>query len=131
MFPLIRFPFQLLERRKINIEELTDNGLILENELIRYEFNDQGKMISAFDKEMGKEVINDEGNVLSLYEDRPNNWDAWDIDFFYRINLLETAVASSKPSALKGGISKQIEFTFSIADSNIVRNCIATKIKTN
>ena len=109
---------------KSNIEELTDNGLILENELIRYEFNDQGKMISAFDKEIGKEVINDGGNVLSLYEDRPNNWDAWDIDFFYRDALLETAVASSKPSALKGGISKQIEFTFNIADSNIVQKIV-------
>ena len=70
--------------------------LILENDLIRYEFNDQGQMISAFDKEIGKEVMNDVGNVLSLYEDRPNNWDAWDIDFFYRDALLETAVASSQ-----------------------------------
>ena len=38
-------------------------------------------MISAFDKELGREVL----KVLKyLYEDRPNNWDAWDIDFFYR-----------------------------------------------
>ena len=69
---------------------------MIENELIRYEFSDKGEMISAFDKEVGKEVLNGVGNVLSLYEDRPNNWDAWDIDFFYRDALLETAVASSK-----------------------------------
>ena len=68
--------------------------------------------------------MNDVGNVLSLYEDRPNNWDAWDIDFFYRDALLETAVASSKPSALTGGISKQIDFTFSIGDSTIVQKIV-------
>ena len=38
-------------------------------------------MTSAFDKE-AKRSAGCAGNVLSLYEDRPNNWDAWDIDFF-------------------------------------------------
>ena len=28
--------------------------------------------------------MNNSGNVLSLYEDRPLNWDAWDIDFYYK-----------------------------------------------
>ena len=65
--------------------------------------------------------MNDVGNVLSLYEDLPNNWDAWDIDFFYRDALLATAIASSKPSALTGGISKQIEFTFSIGIQTLFR----------
>ena len=80
---------------------------------------DRSKLWEQFDKEIGKEVINDGGNVLSLYEDRPNNWDAWDIDFFYRDALIETAVVSNKPSALIGGISKKIEFTFKIGVSKM------------
>ena len=92
---------------------------MLENEWIRYEFSDEGQMISAYDKEADKEVLEGYGNVLSLYEDRPNNWDAWDIDFFYRDALLETASVSDAPSKSNGTISKQIQFTFQIGSSTI------------
>ena len=64
---------------------------VLENNRICYTFNQDGQMVSAYDKELDKEVLTDPGNVLSLYEDRPNNWDAWDVDFFYREALIETA----------------------------------------
>ena len=101
-----------------------DGSLVLENELIRYEFSDKGEMVSAFDKEVEREVLEGIGNVLSLYEDRPNNWDAWDIDFFYRDALLETADVSSKSSGSKGSISKQIEFTFKIGVSKIVQKIV-------
>ena len=106
---------------KSNLEGSIDQGFILENELIRYEFNDKGQMISAFDKEVKKEVLEGTGNVLSLYEDRPNNWDAWDIDFFYRDALLEIASVSGKPSKSSGTISKQIQFTFRIGNSTVLQ----------
>ena len=86
---------------KKNSEVSKYRGLVLENELIRNEFNDKVEMISAFDKEVKREVMDDAGNVLSLYEDRPNNWDAWDIDFFYRDALLERAVVSRNLQAQK------------------------------
>ena len=71
-------------------------------------------MISAFDTELGREVLKSPGNILSLYEDRPNNWDAWDIDFFYRGALQETAEVSSKSKGQSGALSKQLEFEFKI-----------------
>jgi len=109
---------------KKNSEVSKDGGLVLENELIRYEFSDKGEMISAFDKELEREVLDDVGNVLSLYEDRPNNWDAWDIDFFYRDALLETAVVCGKSLGSADSISKQIEFTFQIGVSKIVQKIV-------
>ena len=110
--------------KQSNHERSTFGDLVIENELIRYEFSDKGEMISAFDKEVGKEVLNGVGNVLSLYEDRPNNWDAWDIDFFYRDALLETAVASSKSKGCNGTLSKQIEFKFTIGNSKIFQKIV-------
>ena len=107
--------------KQCNTEELIDNDYILENDLIRYEFSEQGQMISAFDKEIEKEVMDGIGNVLSLYEDRPNNWDAWDIDFFYRDAIIETAVVSKKPLALASDMFKQIEFNYKIGNSTIVQ----------
>ena len=115
--PLCYSTFKKGEQK--HLEESTAGDLVLENEWIRYEFSDEGQMISAYDKEADKEVLEGPGNVLSLYEDRPNNWDAWDIDFFYRDALLETASLSDAPSKSNGTISKQIQFTFQIGSSTI------------
>ncbi|MDD4051685.1 MAG: glycoside hydrolase family 38 C-terminal domain-containing protein, partial [candidate division Zixibacteria bacterium] len=68
------------------------DGLILENELVRYEFNPQGTLLRCFDKTLGRDIVIPErpGNLLTLYEDRPNDWDAWDVDASYRETPLET-----------------------------------------
>ena len=103
--------------------------LILENELIRYEFDDRGQTISAFDKETDMEVLKGPGNVLSLYEDRPNDWDAWDIDFYYRDALIETASATEAIPGASGDVTKELELIFntsfiSIISSNFSNDCL-------
>ena len=97
----------------------TDDNLILENELIRYEFDGKGTLISSYDKELEKEFMSGAGNVLSLYEDRPNNWDAWDVDFFYRDALIETAEATQASVYSKGTVVQQLKFQFKIGNSII------------
>ncbi|HEX2949582.1 MAG TPA: glycoside hydrolase family 38 C-terminal domain-containing protein, partial [Armatimonadota bacterium] len=54
---------------------------VLENDLVRVEFNDFGGVVSYYDKENEREVIADGGigNLFQLFDDTPNNWDAWDI----------------------------------------------------
>ena len=94
-------------------------GLTLENELIRYEFDKHGQVISAFDKEAGKEVLESAGNVLSLYEDRPNDYDAWDIDFYYRDALKEIAAATDTMPGSTGSVMKELMLSFTIGRSSI------------
>jgi alpha-mannosidase len=67
--------------------------LVLENELVRYEFSEHLELLGAIDKEDDREILpsGERGNLLSLYEDRPHAWDAWDVDEFYENELLETA----------------------------------------
>lgn len=100
-----------------NLEK--DDNLLLENNLVRYEFDEKGALISAYDKELEKEFMAGLGNVLSLYEDRPNNWDAWDVDFFYREALIETAEMTHASSYSKGGVLQQLKFEFKIGNSSI------------
>ena len=47
-----------------NLEK--DDNLSLENNLVRYEFDEKGTLISAYDKELEKEFMADLGNVLSF-----------------------------------------------------------------
>ncbi|MEP7291606.1 MAG: glycoside hydrolase family 38 C-terminal domain-containing protein, partial [Chloroflexota bacterium] len=58
---------------------------ILENSLLRVELNTNGDITRLYDKQADREVLapNEFGNVLLAFEDRPMNYDAWDIDIFY------------------------------------------------
>jgi len=48
-------------------------------------FNETGEIISLFDKENGREVVKkgEKLNKLVHYENRPHNYDAWDINIYY------------------------------------------------
>lgn len=58
----------------------------LETPFYRIYWNEKGHLTSIFDKENQREVIdsNGFGNVFQLFEDKPLDWDAWDIDIFYQ-----------------------------------------------
>ena len=58
---------------------------LLENEFLRVELNKSGDITRIYDKEAEREVL-PEGAIANqwiAFEDRPLNWDAWDIDIFY------------------------------------------------
>lgn len=54
-------------------------------------WNEKGRMISIFDKENDREVLmrGETGNRLVVFEDRPMNFDAWDIDIYYQEKVYE------------------------------------------
>jgi alpha-mannosidase len=95
------------------------SALILENECMRYEFSENGEITRAFDKEKQKEVLSGSGNVLTLYEDQPNNWDAWDIDIFYEDQALETATPVAHKFLGKGKVRQGIQFDTKLGISTI------------
>ena len=63
----------------------TDGSTIIENALLQVEINGSGDLISVYDKQAAREVLKAGavGNALLAFEDRPLNFDAWDIDIFY------------------------------------------------
>ena len=60
--------------------------LHFENEWFGVRFNRDGTIASLVEKTTGKEFIRGgcSGNELQLFEDRPANWDNWNIDSSYR-----------------------------------------------
>lgn len=57
----------------------------LENAQIRVVFAENGEITSVFDKSRQRELIaaGETANRLVAYEDKPMNWDAWDIDWYF------------------------------------------------
>lgn len=66
---------------------ITQDGdsIVMENALIRYTINKDGEISSIYDLEADREVLSDgaTGNQLLAFEDRPMNFDAWDIDIYF------------------------------------------------
>ncbi len=64
---------------------VTATPALLENDLLRVEFNAAGDIVRIFDKAQSRELL-PEGtiaNQFQAFEDRPINWNAWDVDIFY------------------------------------------------
>ncbi|GAB5077874.1 alpha-mannosidase [Arthrobacter sp. AD-310] len=64
-------------------------GYVLDNGIIRAVLDADGLLVSLTDQASGREAIapGQRGNLLELHRDTPNEWDAWDIDEFYRRNV--------------------------------------------
>ncbi len=94
---------------------------VLENGLVKYKFSKDGTLVYGLDKETNKDLLSAPGNVLSLYEDRPLNWDAWDIDFYYKESLLETAKVVKIHKVKSGSIASYLKIQFTIGNSSITQ----------
>jgi alpha-mannosidase len=82
------YGFAALEQRKPDRGQgkgLSVSRSTLENDELRLELDDNGEVKSLYDKRAGRETIGKgtTANQLVAYEDRPMQWDAWDIDIFY------------------------------------------------
>lgn len=96
---------------------------VLENDRIRYEFSDSGELVRATGKE-GKEGMEflrrgQVGNRLSLYIDRPANYDAWDVDIFYKNQESEKAVLKKCEPCGVGPAGSALKLEFAIGSSRI------------
>jgi len=87
-------PLQFTSQDRINrlpskafiIEDAEGQGTaVLENSIIRADFSLQGDLIRLYDKSVRREVlpVGASANIFQAFEDRPNAWDAWDIDIHY------------------------------------------------
>jgi len=94
--------------------------LTLENELVRYVFATDGQLSSAFDKTTGTELLSAAGNRLTLYHDRPNFWDAWDIDKFYKEERIADVAFNVEPLP-SGAVAQRLKLSGKIGASTITQ----------
>ena len=64
-------------------------GYVLDNGVVRAVLDASGLLTSLIDHASGRDAIapGQAGNLLELFRDTPNEWDAWDIEEFYRRNV--------------------------------------------
>jgi alpha-mannosidase len=77
---------------------LEDGNFLLENELLRAEFNPRGEIVSLLDTLSGRQFMAGPGNQLRLFKDVPDFWDAWDI----------ASMAEQQPVAINEPVTVEI-----------------------
>lgn len=74
-------PHDLCDENKSSNFKYATNTLDTPIYLIKW--NHYGHITSIYDKQNSWEVLADVGNVLTIYEDKPMKYDAWDIEIFH------------------------------------------------
>jgi alpha-mannosidase len=107
-------------------EAQSGNELVLENDLIRYDFNQSGQLIGGTESGSGWNATPDGevGNRLMLFADRPNDWDAWDVDLFYETNLLGEAKCVGIESLGDGSVGSGLRLRFEWNKSTIEQDVL-------
>ncbi|MCP4685654.1 MAG: alpha-mannosidase, partial [bacterium] len=121
------FEFITLKRSPESCKDvIEDERLLLENDLIRYEFDPDGRLLKVLDKEIGRFVsqADNPGNLLTLYEDRPNNWDAWDIDRTYERTAVASAVSEAPARRLRGPVRQTLQLQLGIGNTHIKQQIV-------
>ncbi len=77
-------------------------------------WNEEGQLTRIYDKRMERSVLKEGqlGNVLEVYEDKPINFDAWDIDIFYTQKMERAKLAKAPELVENGSLKAVVRFVF-------------------
>jgi alpha-mannosidase len=91
----------------------------LENSYLRVEFNSAGDITRILDKQSNREVLapNTVANQFQAFEDRPKDWDAWDVDIFYDDKMWLAEPATAIEMVEMGPLRQTVEIRRNILNS--------------
>lgn len=102
-----------------NVLHVSDR--LLENDLLRIEFDGRGAITRIYDKEEQRELAAGLCNDFRMYKDVPTNWDAWDLDSMYA----QTPVALDEPARIevvdRGPLVAGLRVTRTLHDSTMAQ----------
>lgn len=117
----------------------------LENQFFVIELNEKGQFIKFYDKIADRELLKKQecGNVIMSYEDRPHNFDAWDLAIYYKEKAWELAETDAIEVIEEGPVRGVVKVSKTYLNSKItqfitiyseikrvdIKNCIDWKEK--
>ncbi|MEN9946141.1 MAG: hypothetical protein RLZZ293_527 [Pseudomonadota bacterium] len=105
------------ESQSSSTNQSETSNLVLENDLVRYTFAPSGQIIEAYDKQTQQYFLTT-GNRLSVYIDRPSNWDAWDVDYDYQ-QMEVISLVAHQHSLINGSVAQILSFNYQFANSTM------------
>jgi alpha-mannosidase len=105
----------------------TPEAVVLENDFVRAQFGLEGGLISLFDKRANRECIapSQRANQFVLFDDQPNNWEAWDVDAFHLENRLAEPRAHAWRVAERGPLRASVEFDYPLSSTSRIKQTVS------
>jgi alpha-mannosidase len=108
----------VLEGNGFKVEDLK-----VETPFYVIEWNNEGQLVRLLDKESGRQVLAGKGNVFQLFEDKPMNFEAWDIDIYYSEKMKEITASNISIKEINP-LFVEIEFTYQFGKSSMTQRMI-------
>ena len=105
-------------------DEVRVEGLRLENALLLVELGEDGRVRRVLDKGSGREVLAAPGNRLELYDDRPVEFDAWDIDPFHFETRRDCGAADSWSVVSTSPLRGEVAFERRVGEASSLRQVV-------
>ena len=126
-----RFGGTIPRKRVGSDPEVTVGEGWMGNAHLRLEWDSDGRLTRVFDLDQGREVLADGavGNLFQLHEDRPRDYDAWDVDRDYLDHVTDLVgdaltgpveVEVVEPGGLRGAVRFRRSFSASVIDQTMV-----------
>jgi alpha-mannosidase len=113
----------------VRVEE-SETIFTLENQQVRAVLGRDGRLISLIHKDSGRESLaaGEYGNRFMLYDDRPNDWDAWDIDIFHLETGKEDGAVKSARLLEAGPLRGAVEFEYAVGAHSWCRQVVSLSV---
>ena len=97
----------------------------LENDRFSIEFDDDGLMTSVFDKLHQREWLAAPGNRFQTFDDRPNSWEAWDVNDWYAEQPLDLLSVESARIVETGPVRAVMRFVHRSQNGSTITQDVA------
>jgi alpha-mannosidase len=113
--------YRVIERNDRPKNELKISKKSLENRFYKIALDSRGVITSIIEKSTGREVVprGQRANLLQLFEDKPTDWPAWDIDFHYDDKWEDITDLQSVEVVESGPVQGSIRMTRKFGKSEI------------
>jgi alpha-mannosidase len=104
--------------------DLSVTPTLLENPYLRVELNEAGDITRIYDKVNQRDVLPQGAiaNQFQAFEDRPLQWDAWDVDIFFEDKLWNSDSASTVNVIESGPLRATLEVRRRVLHSDYVQH---------
>jgi alpha-mannosidase len=109
---------------RVRLERTADGGAVLENAHLRATLTPGGDVAGLVHLATGRQVLAAPGNRLELYEDRPNDWDAWDIDPYHLETRTDCAPAAGIAETRADPLRAEVVFERPVGERSLLRQVV-------
>ena len=115
--------FSLRAGETLELPVLTVSPSVLENRFFRLELNEKGQFLRMYDKRAERELLPPgmAGGVLMSYEDKPHDFDAWDINHYYKEKSWEVGAVRDITVTETGPVRASVRITRPYLSSEITQ----------